>query len=339
MKLYVRVLLITLCAAVILSAPFVLSAPKILGSVVADLDEMIPGEDEDDMLSGEDEEGWLNWLIPSARAEAEVVAEYSLPVDFTPGYEPNESLLTEDGYDDDSIRVEMETREVDGVTWRIAWVTIASPTQLRTGIAGTKVSSSAVKMVSSMAQDYNAVVAMNGDFYSNDPKKTTFEYRMGQKIRSKTNRKKDILIIDENGDFHTFIKSEGVMDFEKTTGHRIVNAFTFGPALVKEGQLLKMDTGYGYNPNGEEPRSAIGQLGPLSYVMVVAEGRHNGVDGVTHQQLADFMYSLNCVEAYNLDGGGSALLWYNGAYYNRKGGDERALSDIIYFATAVKPEE
>ncbi|MBR4360628.1 MAG: phosphodiester glycosidase family protein [Clostridia bacterium] len=332
MKLSVRILLSVLCAAMVLAMPFVLSAPKILGVVRMEMEDMIPGEDE----------GWLRRLLPTACAEeiqVETETAYALPVDFTPGYAPDEALFTEGGYEDDSIRVQMETREEDGVIWRIAWVEVASPTQLRTGIAGAKVTAtSAKKLVPTMAKEYNAVVAMNGDWYTKDPQKTTFEYRMGQKIRNKTNRKKDILIIDENGDFHTFIKSQGVLDFEKDTGHQIVNAFTFGPALVQEGQVLKMDKEYGYNPNGQEPRSAIGQLDRLSYVLVIAEGRGESA-GVTHQQLADFMGALGCLEAFNLDGGGTAVMVFHGQVVNNLGGSPREQSDIIYFATAVSPEE
>ena len=65
---------------------------------------------------------------------------------------------------------------------------------------------------------------------------------------------------------------------------------------------------------------------------VIAEGRGESA-GVTHQQLADFMGTLNCRTAFNLDGGGSATLIYNGEYYNHLGGSPRNMSDIIYFAT------
>jgi len=160
---------------------------------------------------------------------------------------------------------------------------------------------------------------------------------MGQKLRNKSNKLRDILIIDEKGDFHTFIRSQGLDEFLDGE-HTIVNAFTFGPALVKEGELLTTDPEYKYNPNGKEPRAAIGQLGKLSYVMVIAEGRGESV-GVTHQGLADFMYSLGCMEAYNLDGGGSAAMVYNGEYYNDLSSSERSLSDMIYFASAVPGDE
>lgn len=330
MKLPVRIALSLLCAAMVLAMPFVLSSPNMLGEVKWELLDKMEGEDE----------GLLSILIPSARAEEETA--YELPVDFTPGMEPNPALFTEAGYEDASIRVQMETREENGVIWRVAWVEIASPTQLRTAIAGKKVTSNSSALVKSMAEKNNAVVALNGDYYSNDPNKTTFEYRMGEKVRSKTNQKKDILIIDENGDFHIVLAAakkdqQAALD-AVADAHTIVNAFTFGPALVKDGEILKMNKEYGYNPSGREPRAAIGQLDKLSYVMVIAEGRGES-KGVTHQELADFMGALGCQNAFNLDGGGSATMVFNGEYYNHLGGSPRSMSDIIYFATAVPVEE
>ena len=84
---------------------------------------------------------------------------------------------------------------------------------------------------------------------------------------------------------------------------------------------------------------AIGQTGPLSYVLVLAEGRNKDSEGVTHQELADFMFDLGCIEAFNLDGGNTATMVFNGGYYQtgRSSTNERAQSDCIYFATAVDP--
>ena len=325
MKWPLRLLLLLMCLAVVLALPFAVSSPQMLGEMKWQILEEMEGEEEGK---------WMPFL-PAARAEEEEAEDaYALPVDFSIPPLPDPACYTEDGYEDDSIRVQMETREEKNVIYRIAWVEVASPTQLRTAIAGTMKNIDKKATVKAMAEKYNAVVALNGDFFSNDPIKTSFEYRMGQKIRAKGNPKKDILIIDENGDFHTFVKSQGALDFEKESGHTIVNAFTFGPVLVQNGEVLKMDTHYGYNPNGREPRAAIAQNGPLSYVFVVAEGRGES-QGVTHQELADFMGGLGVLEAYNLDGGGTAAMVYQGKYYNDLAGSERSISDMIYFATAV----
>ncbi|MBR6706634.1 MAG: phosphodiester glycosidase family protein [Clostridia bacterium] len=290
----------------------------------------------------------LPFILCSASSMAEGAEEEkaagakALPVDFSAGSVPDPEGWTENGYSDDTITVRAETREEDGVIWRIVYVDIAHPSQLRTATAG-KLSSTKVARPSSMAESKNAIAAINGDYFSNDPNKTTFEYRQGQKIRQKTNKKKDLLIIDMDGNFHTFIKcgADGKAELEKylDEGGTIMDAFTFGPVLVKGGMRMRMDTEYGYNPNGREPRAAIGQMGELSYVLVVAEGRSASSDGVTHQELADFMFGLGCIEAFNLDGGNSATLIFHGDFYmNRTPSSERSQSDIIYFASAREAE-
>ena len=76
---------------------------------------------------------------------------------------------------------------------------------------------------------------------------------------------------------------------------------------------------------------------------IPAEGVQKPEKGVTQQTMANFMYSLNCKEAFNLDGGGSSAMYYGyygtEKYYNVLMGGDRDMSDIIYFATAVPPEE
>jgi exopolysaccharide biosynthesis protein len=82
---------------------------------------------------------------------------------------------------------------------------------------------------------------------------------------------------------------------------------------------------------------AIGQMGPLQYVLVVVDGRQEGYSrGITLKMLAEFMGELGCQEAFNLDGGGSATMVFGGKCYNNISGEsERNISDIIYFASAV----
>ena len=329
MKLPVRILLSLLCAAMVLSSLCVVSSPSILEDALWEM--------QDALDSAAEESGLVSLFVSAARAEE--ISEFSLPMDTSAGMKPDASLFTPDGYEDASIRVQMETREEDGVVWRIAWVEIASPTQLRTAYAGKTIKKDTTGLVTVMAKQHNAIVAINGDNYTNEKAKHSFIYRMGEKRQDKLNKQKDILIIDENGDFHTFVKSADADKFEKDTGHKIVNAFMFGPALVQNGEVLTLDKEYNFNPNGREPRCAIGQLDTLSYVLVIADGRGNsGSDGATHKELAEFMASLGCREAYNLDGGNSAIMVYNNEIYNYKA-RERDVADVIYFATAVPSEE
>jgi exopolysaccharide biosynthesis protein len=83
------------------------------------------------------------------------------------------------------------------------------------------------------------------------------------------------------------------------------------------------------------PRVAIGQIGPLHYLFVVVDGRTGTSDGMTLPELAQIFYKRKAITAYNLDGGGSSTMWYNGKVINRPTTDgnyigERAVSDIVY---------
>ncbi len=355
MKQPIRIVLWVLCALLILAAPLVLSSPNMLGEVKW---ELMDSQDED----SEEEACLWDLFLSTARAEeeellVEVTEEaegdfpfgepiYTLPVDFEPAPEPNPAGFTETGYEDETIRVVIEDREEDGVIWHLAFVQIASPTQLRTATAAPgKLTSTKTVLVSAMAKYNNAVVALSGDNFVDKPEKTTFEYRMGQKIRNKGNRTKDVLIIDANGDFH-FVLADGSHSKDEHTkltrdsaeAWNMVQAFTFGPALVQDGTVLTVNENYGYNPNGLEPRAAIGQTGHLSYVLAIAEGRGES-SGVTQQKLAEFMAAIGCTQAFNLDGGNSAeMVFGEKIYKGMPDGAERSLSDIIYFATAV-PED
>lgn len=377
-----RIVLYVLCALGMLAAPFLFSSPKLLSEVKWEITELQETEGEGTGNDGELELDFGRLLFSDARAEEpgetdddlmeetfeEPVsplgtAVYELSLDFSVPPAPKAENYTENGYEDQTIRVRLEDREEDGVIWHIAFVEIASPTQLRTatrksielndmyGSASEKELEKKLKSVlmseqtgsvSGMASQYHAVVAINGDNFQSETAKKTFEYRMTYKVRSKTNQTKDMLIIDENGDFHlvTAQKSDAQSKALAAVAaeHRIVNAMTFGPALVIDGTEQEISKNYGFNPNRPEPRAAIGQTGTLSYVLAVAEGR-GASSGVNFQQLAHFMHGLGCRQAFNLDGGNSAeMVFGDRKYKGMPGGDERGLNDIIYFATAV-PEE
>ena len=164
--------------------------------------------------------------------------------------------------------------------------------------------------------------------------------REGKTYRKQYYKSRDILAIDANGDFHIVYKSDknelnALLDNQECP---IVNTFNFGPALVAEGQMLEIPSYYTqFNLGRPEPRCAIGQTGPLSYVLVVAEGRSKESAGATGEQLAAFMAAQGCVTAYNLDGGDTAMMWFGGDYYSAK--TKRTQSDIIYIGSAVPMEE
>ncbi len=264
---------------------------------------------------------------------------YDLPLAISEGgYEPNPAGFTADGYEDDSLTVKTEVRDVDGVRYFIIWATVKSPTQLRTAIAGAP-NENVDMLPSRMVKGKNAVALINGEFYVQRVRNVII-YRQGVMFRNEPDPVKDVLIIDEKGDFYVFLsenKEEEIKQFV-ADGHTIVDAFSFGPALVTGGETIDIRDDYYFNCHDRTPRSAIGQVGPLSYVFVEAAGRVTWSKGCTHQQMADFMGSLGVEVAYNLDGGNSCVMMFNGKYFDDKTRNtERRQSDVIYVTSAVDP--
>ncbi|MBQ3156316.1 MAG: phosphodiester glycosidase family protein [Clostridia bacterium] len=267
--------------------------------------------------------------------------EYSLPIDFSGGYVPNPDDFTKDSYEDASLSVKMEKRDIDGVRYDIAWIKVASPTQLRTAIAG-KPNEIVAEKPGRMARKVNAVVAINGDFYVQ--RKDGLIYRQGQAFRYLLNPEKDVLVIDDLGDLHVFLGSETqtseLVAFLQS-GRTIINAFTFGPAIVKDGQALPIPETYltRFNSAVRAPRTVIAQIGPLEYVFVEAEGRVKHSMGVTTDQMGQFMVELGVQTAYCMDGGNPSIMLFNGRYYDANyAASEREQSDIIYVCSAVPNE-
>lgn len=267
--------------------------------------------------------------------------EYSLPLDFSGGYKPKAENFTKNSYEDESLSVKMERRDIDGVRYDIAWIKVKSPTQLRTAVAG-NANEVVAEKPGKMARRVNAVVAINGDFYTQ--RKDGLIYRQGQAFRYALNPEKDVLVIDDQGDLHAFLGGENqaaeLVAFLQS-GRTIVNAFTFGPAIVKDGVALPMPDTYKtrFDSDVRAPRTVIAQLGPLEYVFVEAEGRVKHSKGVTTDQMGEFMVTLGVQTAYCLDGGNSSIMLFNGRYYDANYAEsERVQSDIIYVATAVPNE-
>ena len=245
-------------------------------------------------------------------------------------------------YEDETLSVTVWRVWVDGARFNVAHVKIVDPSQLRTGVEypyGKK-----NNKISTMAAAHHAVIAIGGDYFSDD----TYGYvmRMMTVMPKRTNpsSKRDMLFIDANGDFHFAIQSSQDPIYEELLAEdhepAIVNIFNFGPALVVDGEIRHAsDYAYytKYNLGGKEPRSAIGQIGPLEYLLVVVDGRDAaGSDGCNAETLAQFMLDQGCVQAYNLDGGNSALMYFGGENYSKKSfSSERAVSDFIYFGTLI----
>ena len=114
-----------------------------------------------------------------------------------------------------------------------------------------------------------------------------------------------------------------------------VQTLSFGPALVQNGKITVSQNEEVGKAMASNPRTAIGIIDENHYVFVVSDGRSSESSGLSLYQLAEFMDSLGVSTAYNLDGGGSSTMYFNGSVVNNPttGGSktkERSVSDIVY---------
>lgn len=86
----------------------------------------------------------------------------------------------------------------------------------------------------------------------------------------------------------------------------------FGPVLVVNGKAVDPDI----LDSGVNPRTAIGQRSDGAVLMLVINGRQIGSLGATFGDLAEIFLSYGAVNACNLDGGSSSMMWYDGKYIN-----------------------
>lgn len=90
-----------------------------------------------------------------------------------------------------------------------------------------------------------------------------------------------------------------------------------GPYLVKDGKVYVDMTAQKLQAiGGRNPRSAIGYTADNNIILVAVDGREGSSIGMTLMELANFMQSIGCVGAINLDGGGSTVMYVNGKVVN-----------------------
>ena len=109
----------------------------------------------------------------------------------------------------------------------------------------------------------------------------------------------------------------------------------FGPRLIENGIVNVDDNSEVARAMASNPRTAIGIVDELHYLFVVSDGRTSESDGLSLSQLAEFMQRLGAQTAYNLDGGGSSTMVFNGSLINNpttsgRSIKERSVSDIVY---------
>lgn len=260
--------------------------------------------------------------LPTATAEASTA----------PTEAPTTAPISADTeYHDDQIDIVLTTMRVENTTVYVADVQIADISLLKTALAGNTYARNLTETTSVQAANAGAILAINGDYYG--AQERGYVLRNGVLYRASAQSGTDALVIGADGNFR--IITDGETSADTLVREGAWQVLTFGPALINDGQVTVSSSDEVGRAMTSNPRTAIGQISEGHYLLVVSDGRTKESAGLSLRQLAELMQSLGAQIAYNLDGGGSSTMVFQGRVVNNPTTNgrslrERSVSDIVY---------
>ncbi len=243
----------------------------------------------------------------------------SFPDKFTNG----EVIRTENSYQSKNVNVTVTKVQENGVTYFVQDIYIRNIECFRTALAGDKYGSGLLDTVLHMATSNDAICAMNGDYYGANPQSGVV-IRNGYLYQDKPTG--DVCVLFYNGEMKIYSQKE--FDGEAVHSQGAYQAWCFGPALLKNGKAI---TETDSDVKRANPRSGIGYFEPGHYCFITVDGRQEGYSkGLSLLDYAKVFEDLGCVEAYNLDGGQTAIMTFGDKVINKPTNGGRKSSDILF---------
>ena len=267
------------------------SAIGFLANLVLSEEEIAAIETQPEELTVETDVSLIQIAAPSDKADGPVVDEW--------GY------ADEDG--DGLILV-----PVAGESYTGYMLIVLDPMRVVLGFSPTDVGSRGYT-VAEFAEKFGAVAAVNGGGFQ-DPNGmgdgSTPEHLVvkdGQIYCGELGVGHGFVGIDDKGILHV-----GLSSSREIKDKNIQQGCGYGPILVVNGEPMDEET----LTSGLNPRTAIGQRSDGAILLMVIDGRRATSLGASYKDLAEQMLAFGAVNAGNLDGGSSSLMWMNGEYVN-----------------------
>ncbi len=244
----------------------------------------------------------------------------------------SEPMITDTSYEDENISIEIEEYRYEDTTIYVADVEVSSVEYLQAAFANATYGKNVTAATSDIADTVDAILAVNGDYYG--ARNYGYVIRNGVLYReTSSGSSTEDLVIMSDGSFE--IITEEAVSASELLDAGALQVYSFGPALIEDGEIsvdVNDEVGKAMASN---PRTAICEISPLHYLFVVSDGRTDESEGLSLYQMAEFLESLGVETAYNLDGGGSSTMVFNGVLVNNpttsgRSVKERSVSDIVY---------
>ena len=212
----------------------------------------------------------------------------------------------------------------------VADVEVTDGTSILSAFANNTYGRNITDTTSDMAEENNAVLAINGDYYG--ARQSGYVIRNGVVYRNQGSNGED-MVISKDGTLSFISESDTTTD--SLLQKQAWQVLSFGPVLVENGQVAVSENDEVGMAMASNPRTAIGTVAKNHYLFVVSDGRTSESAGLSLYELANFMKSLGATNVYNLDGGGSSTMVFQGEVVNNPTTNgnkisERAVSDILY---------
>ncbi|GAB7036943.1 MULTISPECIES: phosphodiester glycosidase family protein [Catenuloplanes] len=242
---------------------------------------------------------------------------------------------TATGYTSDTAAITIETVDTGSVRYFVADVTVTDATIVRAAFANDQFGENIIANPSEIAAGAGAILAINGDYYGF--RDTGIVIRNGVAFRDRGARQG--LAIHTDGSARLYDETATTADALLADG--VWHTLSFGPGLVENGAVLagidsvEIDTNVGnHSVQGNQPRTGIGLVDANHWLFVVVDGRSDASAGLTMSGFARVFADRGASVAYNLDGGGSTAMIFDGGLVNDPlgRGQERGTSDILYVA-------
>lgn len=244
----------------------------------------------------------------------------------------SEAVITDNSYSDENMSITITEYRANNTSIYVADIYLSDVSDLKTAFANNTYGRNITQTTSAIASSQNAILAINGDFYGAQTR--GYVIRNGVLYRdTASDASQEDLVIYADGSFD--IVTEGSVSASELLENGALQVLSFGPGLLDDGEITVTDGEEVDKAMTSNPRTAIGIIDTLHYVMVVSDGRTSASTGLTLYELATFMQELGVTTAYNLDGGGSSTMYFNGTVVNNpttngKTITERSVSDIVY---------
>lgn len=284
-------------------------------------------KDYDDVNEGNEDISQDNTESRNIEREGNIEKEENIRTDNT------EPVVTSNSYESSTLAIKIDTIRKYDTDIYVADIKVKNSANLLSGLAKDSFGRNVTEKTSDIAKYYDAIFAVNGDYYGF--RDTGYVMRNGYLYRTskRSGDDNEDLVVYEDGSFE--IVKEAEVSAEELEKKGAVQIYSFGPGLIINGELAVGENDEVAQSMNSNPRTAIGMVEPLHYIVVVSDGRTNESEGLTLYELAQVMSEYGCTQAYNLDGGGSSTMWFNGEIINHPTSHgkikERSVSDIVYF--------